>query len=464
MKSKKRFLAPLCLLAALSLLPACAPKALPANLPTPPPAVTNAPLAGESNAGQVANAPQQTKPASVAISTFKGSITRHVPPVDKSIQATDTDSLNQTGILGYGYNDLTNADISGNDYSGQTGMSTFPVVYNEKTVRPKALPPGFDPALFLENGKNRGLGIDSLHRQGITGKGVSIAMIGEPIVTDQREIVDNLTDYEEFATMTTDANLEATSMASMLVGATVGLCPDAKLYYIAASPATADAWNAMAGRPDWYNMAFDYTELTKAINRVVDIDSQLADADKISVLLINNYWFNDPSTPGYSDSMVAALKAEAAGIAVFSSSTLSDYAIDYFGLKRDLIEDPDDPANYNLSSDTRGAIDYNNHDLNVLMQSRLFVPQDNITLAGNTALDDYTYFNIGTNNQTLAYLTGLYALCCQVNPGLDPRLWYQTAMDTSCQLTVHNYGKDANEDWTVQHCVQPVALVQKLTP
>jgi len=244
----------------------------------------------------------------------------------------------------------------------------------------------------------------------------------------------------------------------------VGLCPDAKLYYIAASPATADAWNAVAGRDDWYNMAFDYTELTKAINRVIDINSQLSDADKIRALLINNYWYNDPNTPSYSDSMVAVLKAEAAGIGVFSNGSLTDYAIDYFGLNRDLIEDPDDPANYGLSNDTRGAIDYNNHDLNVLMQSRLFVPQDDITLAGNTSLDDYTYFNIGTNNQTMAYLTGLYALCCQADPNLDPRLWYETAMDTSCQVTVHNYGKDGNEDWTVQHCVQPVALVKKLTP
>ena len=49
----------------------------------------------------------------------------------------------------------------------------------------------------MENGKNPGLGIRALHGQGITGEGVSVAIIDEAIFLEPPEFSDRIVDYYE---------------------------------------------------------------------------------------------------------------------------------------------------------------------------------------------------------------------------------------------------------------------------
>ena len=58
----------------------------------------------------------------------------------------------------------------------------------------------FDPQKVMEVGKNPGLGVRSLHKEGITGRGVRIAILDQPLLVDHQEYADRLRLYEEVDT------------------------------------------------------------------------------------------------------------------------------------------------------------------------------------------------------------------------------------------------------------------------
>ena len=53
--------------------------------------------------------------------------------------------------------------------------------FDNKTIWPESMPDSFNPEKIMELGKNPGLGVNKLHKQGITGKGVSIAIIDQAL-------------------------------------------------------------------------------------------------------------------------------------------------------------------------------------------------------------------------------------------------------------------------------------------
>jgi len=452
----------LCLL--LPALAACQSQpALPANLPTPPPAVSDAPLAGQANAGAVANAPQSNQPASVAISTFQGSIQRQVPglgmdpqpPMELKAPAPMTD---YGGGPDYGDVDFCNMDMSGLDFTNFASTLAL-CSFNENTKWPTGgLPDGFEPALFLENGKNRGLGVESLHKQGITGKGIGIAMVGEPIVTGHQEIKDNLVDYEEFDTFSKDADPMCTAAASLLVGKTVGMAPDAKLYYFAAAP--AKSWDDISHQ-DWTQDVFDYTSYAEAFNRILDINSQLSDADKIRIVYVPRYWwgFGDPLPPGYMDWLTASEKLKATGVFIVSPSLRGEYSFGTEGLKPNLLEDIDDLSNYTVSFETDFYLQNFNYDAMAWTAQSLFYPTDGMTLAGAGGTDDYRYYGFVYEDIACAYLAGLYAMTCQVNSSVTPESWWQALKDTSATMTLHNTGVNHDKDYNVKYAIVPAKMI-----
>ena len=56
---------------------------------------------------------------------------------------------------------------------------------------------GFNPDSIMEIGKNPGLNVRKLHKAGITGKGVGIAIIDQNLLVDHCEYKDQLRMYEE---------------------------------------------------------------------------------------------------------------------------------------------------------------------------------------------------------------------------------------------------------------------------
>ena len=158
--------------------------------------------------------------------------------------------------------------------------------FDSKTKWPSVdkMPTGFDPQKIMENGKNPGLGMRALHEQGITGKGVGIAIIGQPLLVDHDEYKDNLKLYEEIDVEDTYDKVEdeyGSAVAYLAVGKTCGVAKDADLYYIG---------NTKSG----YDVVC--TNVCKCIDRMLEINEKLPADKKIRVITIPGYF-----CPEYKD-------------------------------------------------------------------------------------------------------------------------------------------------------------------
>jgi hypothetical protein len=98
----------------------------------------------------------------------------------------------------WGY-DVRSCDISNEDLSVVDDFSKLS--FNTDTIWPKILPDGFDPNQILEYNKNPGLGIQELHKEGITGKGVGIAIIDLTLLLDHEQYKDNLCSMKRYTVM-----------------------------------------------------------------------------------------------------------------------------------------------------------------------------------------------------------------------------------------------------------------------
>lgn len=148
------------------------------------------------------------------------------------------------------YDDVRGKDLSRLDLSERDTLPTT-LQFNLTTTWPPAekLPKGFDPKALLESAKDPGLGVRALHKQGITGKGVNVAIIDQPISPDHPEYKDRIAAYHDVG-CGTKTSMHGPAVLSLLAGKTCGTAPGAKVYYVAAPSWTADtAYQAKA--LDW---------------------------------------------------------------------------------------------------------------------------------------------------------------------------------------------------------------------
>jgi serine protease AprX len=93
---------------------------------------------------------------------------------------------------------------------------------------------------ILENGKNPGLGVRALHAEGITGKGVNVAIIDQNLLLDHPEFKGKIAAYHDTGcgTPADSGSMHAPAVTSLLVGKTIGTALDASVYY-----AAVPSWN-----------------------------------------------------------------------------------------------------------------------------------------------------------------------------------------------------------------------------
>ncbi len=290
--------------------------------------------------------------------------------------------------------------------------------FDDRTTWPKALPAGFDPARVMELGKNPGLGVRSLQAKGIAGKGVGIGIIDQGLLVDHKEYVDRLKLYEEIHCGDEGAQMHGPAVASIAVGKTVGVAPEADLYYIAETHVRPDM--PMTEGVDWWKYV-DFGVTAQAIDRLLEINRALPKEHKIRVISISVGW--SPGNGGYDEVMAAVKRATEQNVFVISTALERTHKLAFHGLNRAAMADPEKVASYTAATWGRN-----------IGGGRLLIPMGGRTTASPTGVNDYVHYDEGGWSWVVPYVAGLYAMACQVKPDITPEEFWQKALETGDEL------------------------------
>ena len=334
--------------------------------------------------------------------------------------------------------DLRSSDLSALDLR-QNGNDLSHACFDSRTVWPAAgrMPAGFDPQQIMEWGKKPGLGLRELHTRGITGRGVGIAIIDQGLLIGHREYTDRLLWYEEIThnPLNNEASMHGGAVASIAVGKTTGVAPEASLFFF--------AMNDMLFRDMFWQMHY----YALGVRRVIQLNKSLPAESKIRVISIS-IGSNPPGMSGSGDFSAAMREADAAGIGtIFSYGTSSGF-INLAGLP--FPADPDRFESYDLS--ILGQVQY------MERPNMLLIPVDSRTLAAPTGNGDYFFCRAGGLSWLMPYSAGLYALAAQVDPSITLNRFWELAFQTAQPIQVSHEG-------TIYHIgkmINPEALIAAL--
>ena len=343
--------------------------------------------------------------------------------------------------------DYRSADLSALDLSG-SGADLLYAIFDSHTTWPEAskMPAGFDWQKIMEIGKNPGLGMRALHAQGLTGKGIGIAIIDQTLLVDHIEYRSRLRLYEEYDdAVGAVSSMHAPAVASIAVGKTLGVAPEADLYFIATGTC------GFIIRAEDLN--FDCH--AKAVRRVIAINQGLPESRKIRVLSMSIGW--TPQSKGYAEITSAVEAAKAAGIFVISTSLSDTDGLYFNGLGRTALDDPDKFTSY-LPGSWWSSKFYAGQTRTP--QQILLVPMESRSTASPTGPQDYVHYPSGGASWAVPYLAGTYALAAQVKPDVTPEEFWATALQTGQTIQIAHDGKT----YTLGTILDPQALIAALHP
>ncbi len=321
------------------------------------------------------------------------------PEVDELPATLTVESLSE---LSLGFVGLSGMDLSTKDLSQLSTGVLAGLAFDSYTKWPTELPEGFEPEAWLEKARDPGLGIRELHAQGITGSGISVAVFDKPILNNHEEFGGQL-DYRQIAPDSADRwhwHFHGIAVASILGGKTVGVAPDAQLYYFA---------NPMVGRH------FHYYSL--GIDEVIRLNQTLPTEDRIRLISISDGI--GPDDPDMKEWTEALDRAKAAGISVLYSTGPELKNVVWGGCLP--TEDCDRPENFRFSSRFEAP-------------EALLVPGDFRTTAINTGTEDYMYWGEGGFSWAIPYVAGVAVLAWQVDPELPFQEFIDLMHSTASEL------------------------------
>lgn len=331
-------------------------------------------------------------------------------------------------------------------------------IFDSETKWPEYQLEGFNPNMIMEMGKNPGLQIRKLHEQGVTGEGVGIAIIDYALLVDHVEYKDNLKVYEEIHHPSPYAHFHGSGVASLAVGKTIGVAPEADLYFIGCQNFDWDFKNKTS------TTNFEYT--AQAIERVLVINKSFPENRKIRVISISTGW--NPQLKGYEAMTIAIEKAKSQGIFV-TSVNLFEYneKFHFHGLDRYPTSDPDDFASFkvidwdywiSMISHIEGNVEFYEENYDIDNNKKiLLLPTHGRTIASAGSNEDYAFWAQGGWSWTIPQISGLYVLACQVKPDITPEEFWNTAYKTGISIDIQKDG-NINEG----RIVNPNKLIESL--
>lgn len=282
------------------------------------------------------------------------------------------------------------------------------------------LPTDFDPELFMQKGKDSGQNISELHKKGITGRGINIAIIDEGL-SDHEEYHDKIVHYEQFYDYST-GSMHGSGVTSLVVGTKCGMAPDTRVYFFAVKSNSNPRYN---GRT--------VGNIPNAIKRCIEINEMLPENEKISAISISQAC--DPTMAGFDEYEKMRQAAETAGIDVITVMLYQEKGLSFDGYNRNFkkdINNPDSILPLNVDYiDSRAQPEWFDQD----KSKRLLFPVEHRTAALNTGFQDYCHYTLGGYSWIIPQITGLYALCKQVDPNCSLEHMWELGLKTGIKRT-----------------------------
>ncbi len=292
------------------------------------------------------------------------------------------------------FDDIRSMDMSNLDLSGRNGLIET-LSFNQETVwpEPAKMPGDWAPDELMTAAMNPGLGVRQLHQRGITGAGVNVAIIDQPMYPDHPEYDGKIAAYYDTGCGGHESSMHGPAVASLLVGENCGTAPGARIYYAAAPSWLRDAAYYADGL-DWIIAQNEAMPVSEKI-RVVSVSA--APSGPGSPFEVNNHMWDE-----------ACSRAEAAGILVLDCTS-------HRGLISSCWYDLDDPEN--VAKCTPGFPGYPPSS----NPERINVPSSCRTTAQHYdyhGRDSYIYWGRGGLSWSIPYCAGVLAMGWQINPDL----------------------------------------------
>ena len=366
-----------------------------------------------------------------------GTISRR-PPAAVSFWQADPEA-------DHGFSDLRGADLGSMDLSDRK-TELLAAEFDTQTQWPAALPEDFDPERLIELGKDPGLGLRALHEQGVTGRGVGIAIIDQTLLTEHQEYGDRLRFYQEYHSAAQDgASVHGPAVASIALGETVGAAPEALLYFIADDVGTGEGKNFVR----------DMSYYAGDVDRFIALNETLPEEEKIRVISMSVGWM--PEDRGAEAMEAAIARARAAGIAVVCVNSHDPLLEPWMGMGRTPYGDPgrlEDCRPGAFWAEALYSGEYRGAD-----GSLLLVPMDRRTAASPAGPEEYAHFPEGGMSWAVPWVAGLYALACQVKPEVTFEEFLAAAQATAHPVSIRT---DERTEYPCGKAVDPAALLERL--
>jgi len=291
------------------------------------------------------------------------------------------------------YQDVRFKDLSGIDLSLRPDLPRT-LWFNQKTIWPAHLTGGIDPERLLIDGMNPGLGVRKLHEQGLTGKGVNVAIIDQPLLRDHPEFAGKVVAYYDVGCQSS-TSMHGPAVASLLVGTKCGTAPGARVYYVAAPSWTADT-------------AFQ----ARALDWLVQENNKLEPRNKIRVVSVSAAPSGDgsPFTKNTELWDSACERAEQAGMLVLDCTS-------HHGFIGPCYYDATDPEDV-----TKAKAGFPSMPHMAGPSGHLLIPCSRRTTAEEYAKGQFSYQYCGQGglSWSIPYCAGILAIAWQIRPDLEP--------------------------------------------
>lgn len=335
--------------------------------------------------------------------------------------------------------DVRHADLSKEDLSGFDDVNGLS--FNTRTIWPDKLPEGFDPDEALELNKNPGLGIRSLHDEGITGAGVGIGMIDQGLFVEHEQYVDRLMVYEKIHGEV-GASMHGASMASIAVGKDTGVAPGSKLYFIGMKD----------GHSSGNSFVLDGKIIADGIYRILEMNRYLPKSEKIRVISISQGYGGH--SLGWQELHNAIKRADEENILVVTASTGAYYDFSLEGMDRDVLSDPDSFVSYYPIEQVSKEFFKNSE----RFLKKIWIPAGHRIYAACFDASGYEMMSYAGTSAAVAWLSGFYALCCQVKPEITPKEFVEIIKSTGVTTEISYNGKD----YPFSKIINPQAIISEL--